>query len=89
MCRWYILKPIIIWLTLYPRAFFSCHIVQKQKYPGEEEAVVNVLLAYVRNAKFGIDLDQAFIDSFPRTGMFENTFTCQLKADVVHCSRID
>ncbi len=33
-------------------------------YPGETEAIVNVPIGYVKNVKFGEDLDKAFIDSF-------------------------
>ena len=40
------------------------------KWEGEEEAAVNLLLAYVQNVKDNRDLDQAFINSFIRTGLF-------------------
>ena len=40
------------------------------KWEGEEGAAVNLLLAYVRNVKDNRDLDQAFINSFIRTGLF-------------------
>jgi len=40
------------------------------KWAGEEEAAVNLLLAYVQNVKDGVDLDQAFMNSFIRTGRF-------------------
>ena len=40
------------------------------KYPGEEEAAVNLLITYVQNVKDGVDFDDAFIASFPRTGQY-------------------
>jgi hypothetical protein len=44
------------------------HQQMQTRYRGETEAQVNLLITYVQNVKFGIDLDNAFIASFPRTG---------------------
>jgi hypothetical protein len=46
------------------------HQFDHTRYRGETEAVVNLLITYAQNVKFGYDFDQAFINSFPRTGYF-------------------
>mmetsp|Transcript_7548 Transcript_7548/g.10987 ORF Transcript_7548/g.10987 Transcript_7548/m.10987 type:complete len:1119 (+) Transcript_7548:40-3396(+) len=57
------------WMVTQPERSHICyhelgHAQLFSKFAGEEEAVVNFLYVYVNNVKFGVDLDQAFMDSF-------------------------
>lgn len=62
--------PLLIQKIYVQFARIQRHAQLFTKFRGETEAAVNLPLVYVQHVKFGYTLDQAFINSFARSGIF-------------------